>query len=44
MYLGWKLMDIAGMTESNQAEYKDPQDKLYLKTVWAIHPLKRVKA
>lgn len=44
MYLGWKLMDIAGMTESNQAEYKDPQDKLKLKTVWAIHPLKRVKA
>lgn len=44
IYVGWKLMDIAGMTSANQDEYKDPQDKLKLKTVWTIHPLKRVKA
>ena len=36
-------MDIAGMTESNQAEYKDPQDKLKLKTVWAISLRKQLK-
>ena len=43
LYLGWKLMDIAGMTESNYQTFIEADDKKWLKSVWAIHPLKRVQ-
>ena len=43
IYLGWKLMDVAGMREDNKAEYMDENDKKVLQTVWAINPLKRIK-
>ena len=43
IYLGWKLMDIAGMTKSNYASYLEPEDKIKLKTVWSIHPFKKVR-
>lgn len=43
IYLGWKLMDVAGMRQDNKAEYMDENDKKVLQTVWAINPLKRIK-
>ena len=43
IYLGWKLMDVAGMREDNKAEYMDENDKKVLQTVWAINPFKRIK-
>lgn len=36
-------MDIAGMTKSNYASYLEPEDKIKLKTVWSIHPFKKVR-
>nr|DAS51202.1 MAG TPA: Envelope protein [Caudoviricetes sp.] len=43
IYVGTKLMDIAGMTPENQHEFMDENDKPYLLSVAAIHPLKRLK-
>lgn len=43
IYVGWKLMDIAGANASNWHEYTQAEDKKALETVWAFHPLKRVK-
>lgn len=43
IYVGWKLMDIAGMTGSNYQTFIEADDKKWLKSVWAIHPLKRVQ-
>ena len=43
IYVGWKLMDIAGANASNWHEYTEGEDKKVLKTVWAINPLKRVE-
>ena len=43
IYVGWKLMDIAGANASNWSAYTEDGDKKVLKTVWAFHPLKRVK-
>ena len=43
IYVGWKLMDIAGMTKSNYQTFIEADDKKWLKSVWAIHPLKRVQ-
>ena len=42
-YLGWKLMDIAGVNALNFKEFTQGDDKKYLKTVWCINPLKKVK-
>ncbi len=43
IYLGWKLMDVAGMNEMNAHTYLEADDKPILKSVWAINPIKRVK-
>ena len=43
IYVGWKLMDIAGANASNWHEYTQAEDKKDLETVWAFHPLKKVK-
>lgn len=43
IYVGWKLMDIAGANPENWHEFIEDGDKKVLKTVWAFHPLKRVK-
>ena len=43
IYVGWKLMDIAGANASTWHKYNEPEDKKVLKTVWAFHPFKRVK-
>lgn len=43
IYLGWKLMDVAGMNEMNANKYLEADDKPVLKSVWAINPIKRVK-
>lgn len=43
IYLGWKLMDIAGMNEMNAGKYLEVSDKPVLKSVWAINPFKKVK-
>ena len=43
IYVGWKLMDIAGANPENWHEYTEGEDKKVLKTVWAFHPFKRVK-
>ncbi|QCD44462.1 DUF7338 family protein [Campylobacter mucosalis] len=43
IYLGWKLLDIAGMNYKNKDEYMQEDDKPILKSVWAINPFKRVK-
>lgn len=42
LYLGWKLMDIAGANALNFKEFTQRDDKKYLKTVWCINPLKKV--
>nr|DAN20009.1 MAG TPA: Envelope protein [Caudoviricetes sp.] len=42
IYLGWKLMDIAGANALNFKEFTQGDDKKYLKTVWCINPFKRV--
>ena len=43
IYVGWKLMDIAGANPENWHEFIEDDDKKVLKTVWAFHPMKRVK-
>lgn len=43
IYVGWKLMDIAGADPENWHEFIEDGDKKVLKTVWAFHPFKRVK-
>lgn len=43
IYVGWKLMDIAGANPENWHEFIEDGDKKVLKTVWAFHPLKKVK-
>lgn len=43
IYLGWKLLDVAEMNEYNKDTFMQPDDKEYLKSVWAISPFKRVK-
>ena len=43
IYLGWKLMDICEINEKNKAALMQPDDKEYLKSVWAINPFKRVQ-
>ena len=42
-YLGWELMDVAGMNEMNVGKYLEVDDKPILKSVWAINPFKKVK-
>ena len=42
LYLGWKLMDIAGANALNFKEFIQKNDKKYLKTVWCINPFKKV--
>ena len=43
IYVGWKLLDVAEMNEYNKATFMQPNDKEYLKSVWAINPFKRVR-
>ena len=42
LYLGWKLMDIAGANALNFKEFIQKNDKKYLKTVWCLNPFKKV--
>ena len=42
IYVGWKLMDIAGANALNFKEFTQGDDKKHLKTVWCINPLKKV--
>ena len=42
LYLGWKLMDIAGANALNFKEFTQGDDKKNLKTVWCINPFKKV--
>ena len=41
IYIGWKLLDVAEMNEYNKDAFMQPDDKAFLKSVWAINPLKR---
>ena len=43
IYVGWKLLDVAGMNEYNKDTFMQPDDKAFLKSVWAINPFKRVQ-
>ena len=43
IYVGWKLMDIAGANPENWHEYTEGEDKKVLKTVWAFHPFRGVE-
>ena len=43
IYVGWKLLDVAEMNEYNKDTFMQPDDKEYLKSVWAINPFKRVR-
>ena len=43
IYVGWKLLDVAEMNEYNKDIFMQPDDKAFLKSVWAINPIKRVK-
>ncbi|WP_107824175.1 hypothetical protein [Campylobacter concisus] len=43
IYVGWKLADVAEMNEYNKDTFMQPDDKEYLKSVWAINPFKRVR-
>lgn len=43
IYVGWKLMDVAEMNEYNKDTFMQPDDKAFLKSVWVINPIKRVK-
>lgn len=43
IYVGWKLMDIAGANPENWHEFIEDGDKKVLKTVWAVNPFKRIK-
>ena len=42
IYVGWKLMDIAGANALNFKEFTQKDDKKYLKTVWCINPFKKI--
>ena len=42
IYVGWKLMDIAGANALNFKEFTQGDDKKHLKTVWCINLLKKV--
>ena len=42
IYVGWKLMDMAGANALNFKEFIQKDDKKYLKTVWCINPFKKV--
>ncbi|WP_298039403.1 hypothetical protein [uncultured Campylobacter sp.] len=43
IYIGWKLLDIAEMNEYNKDTFMQPDDKVFLKSVWVVNPLKRVQ-
>ena len=43
IYIGWKLLDMAGMSEYNKATFMQPDDKAFLKSVWSINLFKRVR-
>jgi len=43
IYIGWKLLDVAEMNEYNKAIFMQPDDKAFLKSVWVVNPLKRVR-
>nr|DAV17552.1 MAG TPA: Envelope protein [Caudoviricetes sp.] len=43
IYIGWKLMDVAEMNEHNKDTFMQPDDKAFLKSVWAVNPFKRVR-
>ena len=43
IYIGWKLLDVAEMNEYNKDTFMQPDDKEFLKSVWAINPFKRVR-
>ena len=43
IYVGWKLLDVAEMNEHNKDTFMQPDDKAFLKSVWVINPIKRVK-
>lgn len=43
IYVGWKLMDVAEMNEYNKDTFMQPDDKAFLKSVWAVNPFKRVR-
>lgn len=43
IYVGTKLMDIAGMTPENKHTFLEKDDKPYLLSVVAINPFKRLK-
>ena len=43
IYVGWKLMDIAGANPENWQEFIEGDDKKVLKTVWAFHPFRGVE-
>lgn len=43
IYIGWKLLDVAEMSEYNKATFMQPDDKAFLKSVWASNPVKRVQ-
>ena len=36
-------MDVAEMNEYNKATFMQPDDKAFLKSVWAVNPFKRVQ-
>ena len=42
IYVGWKLLDVAEMNEYNKDTFMQPDDKAFLKSVWAVNPFKRV--
>ena len=43
IYVGWKLLDVAEMNEHNKATFLQPDDKVFLKSVWCVNPFKRVR-
>ena len=43
IYVGWKLMDIAGANPENWHEYTEAEDKKALEVVWAFHPFRVVE-
>ena len=43
IYIGWKLMDVAEMNEHNKDTFMQPDDKAFLKSVWAVNPFKKVR-
>ena len=43
IYVGWKLLDVAEMNEYNKDTFMQPDDKAFLKSVWAVNPFRRVQ-